>query len=492
MNYKNAYALNKDTSEYEKAYVYSNIGGIFVDDAETTTLADKISTITLDHEILWKNQSAGKESIYSSPILSQLSNGTKVIIYSSWDWYIYCRNATNGQLIWRYATGTPCYGRCQAQDINNDGKIEIIGASHDGKIYCLSETGILLWSFKNLYDREGTGMVSSAGNYFLVDTSKSWVTNSFMRGTTSGLNASIQIVSGTGNGQSLEISSVESNKLWTFNNWTTTPDSTSVYKIVPKYASDINYQHAGTLSLESNIYYLYVTGFDGQIVKLKATDGTLIWKKSTLEGIEPYPIITDINKDGSLEVLVSCLDKHVYCLKASDGSTVWSQSFSEPLDAFLNVYDIDNDSNLEVLTGSRDNRVYILNGQTGVIKSFSRDVGGDIDCKVFTNSSLSGFICGSDSGYIYGYDKDCECLWGYKANDSTNTSMVSGTLNNQLILIQGDQSGALHFLDINGKVIKVLYLRGGIEGTPVVEQSTNYFIIYLTTIEGWTYAIKIS
>jgi len=486
MKYETSRAYTLNNNEYEKTYPITNIGAIYIDENETTLLSDKISTILLNSEILWKNQSVGKESIYSSPILATLSNGTRALIYTSWDWYIYCKNALTGELIWRYATGDVCYGRCQAQDINNDGKIEIFGASHDGNVYCLDESGNKLWSFKNLYAREGNGTVSSAGNYYLTDTTKNWCTNSFQRGT-QGLNASVQIVSGTGNGQTLEISSVESNKLWFYDNWTTIPDSTSTYKIIPKYTSDINYQHAGTLIEEDTVYYLYVTGFDGQIVKLKASDGRLIWKKSTLESIEPYPTILDINNDGEFEVIISCLDKHVYCLKADDGSVVWSQTFLEPLDAFISV-----NSNLEVLASCRDNRVYVLNGSTGAIKSCTRDSSGDIDCKPFTYPSLSGFICGTDAGYIYGYDSDCECLWGYKTLDSTNTSMVGTMLNSELILIQGDQAGGLHFLDKNGKLIKVLYLRGGIEGTPIIESGTNYFILYVTTIEGWVYAIKIS
>jgi len=445
-----------------------------------------LSEISLNSEILWKKQSTGKESIYSSPIMATLSTGTKVIIYTSWDWFIYCRNANTGEIIWRYATNAPCYGRCQAQDINNDGKIEIFGASHDGYIYCLDEEGNKLWQFENLYNREGNGNVTSAGGYFLQDTSKSWVANSFIRGT-QGSNASVSIVSGTGSGQTLEISGVESNKLWFYDNWTSIPDSTSTYRIIPKYESDIYYQHAGTLSFESGVYYLYVTGFDGQLVKLKASDGSLIYKFGIKEGIEPYCWIGDINNDGLLEVIISCLDKHVYCLKASDGSLVWDTTLSEPNDAFINVT-----SDLKVLIASRDNRVYILNGSTGVIENYTRDSSGDIDCRPFIYPSLDGFICGTDAGYIFGYDSDCECLWGYKTLDATNTSMTSGLLNNQLILIQGDQAGGLHFLDKDGKLIKVMYLRGGIEGTPYVEQYVDYFILYLTTIEGWVYSIKIS
>ena len=143
------------------------------------------------------------------------------------------------------------------------------------------------------------------------------------------------------------------------------------------------------------------------------------------------------------------------------------------------------------MIASRDNRVYVLNGSTGVVENYTRDVGGDVDCRPFICPSLSGFICGSDTGYISAYDSECECLWTYKAMDATNTSMVSSTLNSNLILIQGDQSGGLYFLDKDGKLIKAMYLRGGIEGTPYLEQYAEYFILYVTTVEGWVYTIKI-
>jgi hypothetical protein len=77
-----AYALNGNT--YEKSYVITNINSIYIDENETITLGDKISNITLNSEILWKVQNTG-EAIYSTPISTILSNGTKVLIYTSWD-----------------------------------------------------------------------------------------------------------------------------------------------------------------------------------------------------------------------------------------------------------------------------------------------------------------------------------------------------------------------------------------------------------------------
>jgi len=197
-----------------------------------------------------------------------------------------------------------------------------------------------------------------------------------------------------------------------------------------------------------------------------------------------------LNNDGTVEVLVSSLDSYVYCLNSQTGSVIWKTKLDDGNDAFIEVHDIDGDGNLEALISSRDNRVHILNCVDGSVKAFTRDSGGDIDCKPLALGNE--FYCGSDSGTICGYDSEGEAVWGYKANAATNTSMVLGTLNGTNLLIQGDQSGALHVLTEDGKVVKVLYLRGGIEGTPYIENNDDHINLYITTVEGWTYLIKLS
>ncbi|MGG1916061.1 BppU family phage baseplate upper protein [Priestia megaterium] len=442
----------------------------------------------VNHEILWKVQTAGKEAVYSTPIVTTLSTGVKVVVYTSWDWFVYCRNAETGELLWRYATAAPCYGRCQAEDVDGDGKVEIIAASHDGYVYCFDEQGNRKWTFANAYIRDGIGTVTSSTVTSITDTTKQWVTNEFIRGA-QGINASVEITSGTMQGQKFEIKEAVGNTITFFASTGTTIPVGSTYKVNNRYESDPYYQHAGTLNKENNKWFLYVTGFDGQIAKLDASNGSLIWKYSTLESIEPFPYIIDINNDGVEEVLVNALDKHTYCLNSQTGEVIWKTQFEDSNDSFIEVHDIDGDGILEVLISSRDNRVHVLNGLDGTIKASTRDTGGDIDCRPLALGNT--FYCGSDSANIFAYDTEGEVVWGYKTTDSTNTSMVLGILNGSNLLIQGDQSGALHILTPEGKVVKVLYLRGGIEGTPFIENNNDHILLYVPTIEGWFYKIKL-
>ena len=296
-------------------------------DIENLKLSNNINI--LNHEILWKVQTDGKEAIYSSPILQVLSSAITAIIYVGWDWFVYCRNSSDGSLIWKFPMEENGYGRCQSY-VDSDGYIRIFASSH-GHIYCLNELGELQYKIENLYDREGNGNVTSAGNYYFVDSSKNWITNSFIHGNTVGGNSSVSIISGTGANQTKEISGVENgNKIWLFDDWDVTPDSTSVYKIIPKFESDRYFQHCGQLSLENSIEYLYITGFDGMIVKVAASTGEIIFRYGTLGNIEPYVFVTEN------EVISVSLDCYVYSLD-HQGNLLWKTLMPDGMDAFINL-----------------------------------------------------------------------------------------------------------------------------------------------------------
>lgn len=92
------------------------------------------------------------------------------------------------------------------------------------------------------------GSVTSSTTSTLVDTVSSWTTNQYA-------NSDVVIVSGTGAGQKRRIASNTGNTLTlatavtnnaNTGNWTTTPDTTSVYKIQP--SSDFLYYQPGSTS----------------------------------------------------------------------------------------------------------------------------------------------------------------------------------------------------------------------------------------------------
>lgn len=81
-------------------------------------------------------------------------------------------------------------------------------------------TGATRFAYNGTPPEQATG----GGSSTLTDTGRSWTTNQWQGGT-------IEIVSGTGSGQSRTIASNTATVITTSTGWTTTPDATSVYKL---------------------------------------------------------------------------------------------------------------------------------------------------------------------------------------------------------------------------------------------------------------------
>lgn len=86
-----------------------------------------------------------------------------------------------------------------------------------------------------------TGTATSGGSTTLTDTSKAWTSNIWQ-------NSLVSITSGTGSGQMRTVSSNTATALTVSASWSTTPDSTSAYKIVPIRTISSNTSTALTVS----------------------------------------------------------------------------------------------------------------------------------------------------------------------------------------------------------------------------------------------------
>lgn len=469
--------------------------------AETGRNVEALIQKEIRQTLLWEYRVPGKEAIFSTPITATFSGGRKVVIYQGWDWFLYVHDALTGELIWRKAFDGENYGRAQAQDVNGDGRVEIFGASHDGKIYCLDEDGAVLWSQSNLYVREGTGAVTSATAWSLRDTSKNWVANSFIRGR-QGENASIEIVSGTGAGQVREISGTDPQTLWLFEAWDVVPDATSRYKVVPRYVSDVYFQHAGQLVKEGATWFLYTTGFDNQCRKTNAATGELIWRFSALENSEPYPVVTDIDQDGNIECLFLSIDRHVYCLNGVDGTVKWKRELPGGNDCFASHGDIDNDGVIEYVVNSRSGSCFILDGRTGAIKHQSTEVASWVSSEINGRPTLydidgDGYmeiVFGTYLGFVYCLNHRAETLWrfnqGATLRGSTNIIDING--DGAPEILAPDMVGTIAVLNRSGVEIGQVHGKGAVEGTPLIEDldGDGKLEMVYTTTHGYVRVIR--
>lgn len=455
-------------------------------------------TKTIGHEVLWEVKT-GEEPIYSTPIFAVFSSGKRVVIYQSWDWYIYVREVETGALVWRYLFGAPNYGRAQAADVNGDGKVEVFGASHDGHVYCLDEQGHRLWFHSNLYYREGSGHVTSASDWGITDATKDWVANSFLR--MDGNHADLVITSGKGEGQRRKISSAEKDAIWLEKAFATVPDATSTYEIRPFHESDVYYQHAGQLVEEPDGWYLYTTCFDNQCVKLKADTGELMWKFSSLEQNEPFPTVVDIDGDGNLECIFNSIDEHVYCLDAKTGALKWKNELGFGIDCFGSHADMDNDGVFEYIINGRGGRTLYLDGVTGEAKYKSTD--WSVWATSETNSRATVFdydpdnkavVFGGLAGFVYCLDGRANTLWRtyLAANMRASTTILDIDLDGEDEILVPDMMGTLTILNKHGKEIGQVHIKGGIEGTPLDGDldGDGKIEVFLTSLDGYAKMVR--
>lgn len=443
---------------------------------------------------LWSKSNTG-EPIYSTPIYapdfaSTLYTGP-VFIYQSWDWYIYVVKASDGGTVFRYATGAPCYGRPQYAKIS--GVCYIFGASHDGFVYCLDGDGVLQWTHANLYAREGSGTVTYIGSNQFRDTSKTWANNSFVRDSGQPtINGKFTIVVG---GIPQEVSIVACSGDTVTVDYVpagVTIGPSYSYSISPRYASDVYYQHAGSISNESGTNYLYVTGFDGQIVKLDMS-GSVLWKYSTKENIEPYPHIADINGDSINEVTVSSVDGFIYIFSAT-GTLLGTIQGGEGFDAFVTSDTVRGGATVYLVSGNRDGKTYLINGSTYslVAKSATLEslAGNDIDSGCVTMPNGDGtyrILAANDPGFIACYDKDMNTMWRLFTGSIYNSTPRSYVIGGVYYFIVSDMGGGVSFYDKDGKLKSQFYVKDGIEGSIFIQDIDldGKLEILITSLDGY-------
>jgi len=106
-------------------------------------------------------------------------------------------------------------------------------------------------------------------------------------------------------------------------------------------------------------------GVESYVYVLNGTDGTLLWKHNVIgakyHSTACTPAIVDVNKDGTLDVVVVSQNRKLYALSGVDGGEIWalpytigSRDASAPA-----IADINNDSVMDIVFAA-GNTVYAI------------------------------------------------------------------------------------------------------------------------------------
>ncbi len=436
----------------------------------------------------WHYENAGATSVFSTPIVTStfIKSGVDqgaCTIFTSEDGSCYVYRMNAGTVVWSKASGAMCYGRAQAVVLQGETDHTVFFPSHDGKIYSQNGDGTDRWTVSNLYVREGdyggsglTPVAAIGPTDTVTVTGKAWDANAFIRShTVSGANASVQIISGLGSGSTLyeikEVKPADHSKLTLFNSTFPTVDATSRIVIVPKYSSDVYWQHAGTLVVEGGVDYLIACGFDDSVTKIRCTDGVVTAYYCSLENNEAWPLVQDVGK-GHVSVVFGSIDRSVYCLKLSDMTLEWQTTLTDGVDSIITCAALDNVTTQVVVT-SRDNKVHYLKGTDGTVLFSGADLGGDIDsgaCLLQQGDGTYKVFVAGDSGKVTMYDDQANVLWQNNVGTIFNSTGVAYDVNFDSVneIVVGDESGNIYIYNQSGALLKSYSAYGPIEGVPAL------------------------
>ena len=135
---------------FQQTYAYitwPKYGGT-LENTHLQTLPGKMTTAPI---VLWSftiSEGGGTPFPYGPTADDVDGDGKTEVVVGMWDAKVYCLNGATGTVKWSYVTGGYVNTAPALADIDGDGDKEVVVGSDDGKIYCLDGTdGGLLWSY---------------------------------------------------------------------------------------------------------------------------------------------------------------------------------------------------------------------------------------------------------------------------------------------------------------------------------------------------------
>ena len=335
------------------------------DSGHTGCIAVNSSLHLRDIELLWRFKA--NRSV-TSPVVEDINNdGKREVIFGSADGNLYVINYT-GKRLWVYKSNTGISSTPAVGDLNLDGKVEIVFVSGDKSVYVLNERGEPLWEHK-YYQLSVSSPVTIAN----IDSSMEreiiigkYVLN--YRGDK--INVSERYLNNRG------ISIVESNTgyVLAMGRRIPGPSTGESYSYSLPAVCDVN--NDGKLEIViwenrasiSGVPVCSVRGVEksGEILYLLNLSGDIIWKYSIPQTTPPA--VADLDGDGFFEIIFASRDRNFYIL-SHEGYRQWSYR----LDSFLNtapaVADLDNDGKLEILIGTENGSIYAFGSDEKFIKT---------------------------------------------------------------------------------------------------------------------------
>lgn len=278
-----------------------------------------------DGSILWKVQTG--YGVRVSPAIADIDGDGKLeVISASQNGPIYAINGEDGSVLWTYQISNEYWITAPSiGDLNNDGNLEIVFGDWYGRIFCLSNTGSLLWTnqvgdnIRFVYGAPAIGDIDQDGLSEVIIGSESYIT-----GVPSGLHA---------------FKGINGSLIWTA-------------------GLGLDFNSAPALcDINGDGYLEIIAGTDQNYVYCVNRYGAQLWVFYADSSVNSSPAIVDLDDDGKAEVVFGSKKGKVYALDEVVNIREKQINFETPFKNFdLNKFDIFD------LSGKKRNGEKLING----------------------------------------------------------------------------------------------------------------------------------
>jgi outer membrane protein assembly factor BamB len=385
--------------------------------------------------------------LLSSPVVEDINNdGKKEIIFGTKDGRLISIDI-DGKVQWIYdahesksevelmfldaETSSSINSSPNIADIDNDGKKEIIFGTESGKIHVLDHTGKPLWTYQSNGPIRGTPFIQK------------------FAGNESG------IIFGSSD-ENLYFLNSKGKLLWQYNAHSSIESCPTLMlgkKPLIIFGSNDGVIHA--LDLKGIGQWTYKTNnkiiaqavcdrlskSSDPVIIIGSTDGklyclteqgVLLWTYDTDGAICSKASIADINSDGQKEIVFGSCDNNVYAID-SNGKKLWSYETDFWVVATPIIADVDSDGRMEIVAGSYDHNIYVLDSEGSYMLDYVPGVSG-----ITAQTGQYGEAITSEPGKTLG-----KKIWQYKTEGVVvGCAYLSGEKN----LIINTESGKINDL----------------------------------------------
>ena len=321
-----------------------------------------------------------------------------------------------------------------AADIDNDGDIEILVGSRDGRVQVVTKEGDRRWS--------------------RIPGDKAWISRAIALPASATHYTPARVIASTRDGKLYAFSKDgqtvdKDGSLYPLRNEKQENQSDDEKKAYWFRAEQIIRDIAITPEEYPAIPKIIAGSEDRNVYALSSQTGELLWTFSTEEWVRTV-FACDLNHDKTIKILAGSTDNYLYLL-TSDGECVAKYDMSAPIRSIF-AADINGDGQLEVLVGTDAKDLIVLNCHLEILwrKTLFENYMLSMYVTDLDRDGKPEIIVGSEDKHLYFLNSEGKLLWRYNLGHRIFSIYAQDIDHDDVIeIIVGSEGEKIHILRVN-------------------------------------------